>query len=166
MTDLLDKAIASARGMPPDTQDETARMVLAFVGDDPSIYHLTPEEEAEQVVANAEEARGDYASDADVQAIWTKHGLRDCALPELRRGCSTSCRPRLRSSPSGARNARERIKAALHPLLKYPYAGQATGRRSIRRLLVSPYPHVLTYRVGDDEIVIRSVRHAARRPLA
>ena len=75
MTDLLDKAITSARGMSPDMQDEIARMVLAFVGDDASVHRFTAEEAAEQARADAEEARGDYASDAEVQAIWAKHGL-------------------------------------------------------------------------------------------
>ena len=50
-------------------------------------------------------------------------------------------------------------------LLQYPHAGQATERPFIRRLVVSPYPYVLTYRVAYDEVVIRSVRHTARRPL-
>lgn len=79
MTDLLDKAMASARGMSRDMQDEIARLVLAFVGDDASVYHFTAEEAAEQARADAEETRGDYASDAEVQAIWAKHGLRSSA---------------------------------------------------------------------------------------
>lgn len=52
----------------------------------------------------------------------------------------------------------------MHLLLQHPYAGQATTRRGIRRVVVSGYPYILTYRIGDNEIVIRSVRHAARRP--
>ena len=75
MTDLLEKAVVTARGLPPETQDHIARMVLAFVGNDASIYRFTPDEAAEQDTADAEEARGDYASDAEVSAIWAKHGL-------------------------------------------------------------------------------------------
>jgi len=33
-------------------------------------------------------------------------------------------------------------------------------------MVISPYPYVLTYRVGEGEIVIRTVRHGARKPLA
>lgn len=51
-------------------------------------------------------------------------------------------------------------------LLRYPYAGQATGRHSIRSMVISAYPYLLFYRVGDGEIVIRTVRRTARRPLA
>ncbi len=68
-------------------------------------------------------------------------------------------------SPSGARNVQSRIRAVTHLLQQYPFAGQATGRGNIRRMVVSPYPYILTYRIGDGEIVIRTLRHAARRPL-
>ena len=69
-------------------------------------------------------------------------------------------------SPSGARNVQERIRAVIQLLLRHPFAGQATGHRDIRRMVVSPYPYILTYRGGDQEIVIRTVRHGARRPLS
>lgn len=64
---------------PPALQDEVARVVLAFVGDGEPVYQLTREEEAEQDAADAEEARGEYATDEEVRAIWAKHGLRNCA---------------------------------------------------------------------------------------
>ena len=75
MTDLLEKAVTTARGLPPETQDEIARMVLAFVGDDPAIYHLTPEEEADLAESDAEVARGNFATDEKIRAMWAKHGL-------------------------------------------------------------------------------------------
>ena len=49
-------------------------------------------------------------------------------------------------------------------MLQHPFAGQATNRRGIRRVVVTPYPYVLTYRVAEDEIIVRTIRHAARRP--
>lgn len=76
MTDLLDKAFTTARGLAPEVQDEIARVVLALAGDDTRpVYQFTPEEEAEQDEADAAEARGDYASDEEVRAIWAKYGL-------------------------------------------------------------------------------------------
>ncbi|MGU3662944.1 hypothetical protein ACLBX9_01945 [Methylobacterium sp. A49B] len=75
MTDLLELAMAKARDLPPDRQDEIARLLLAFVGDEGPVYQFTPEEEAELDEADAAEARGDYATDAEVRAIWAKHGL-------------------------------------------------------------------------------------------
>jgi hypothetical protein len=76
MTELLERAIARVRALPDAMQDDAARMLLVFAGDGAkTVYHLTPEEEAEQDAADAEEARGDYASDEEIRAIWAKHGL-------------------------------------------------------------------------------------------
>ncbi|WCS28156.1 hypothetical protein LOK46_08755 [Methylobacterium sp. NMS14P] len=78
MTDLLEKAVAKARVLAPEMQDEIARLMLAFVDDGASIYRFTPEEAAELDESEAAAARGDYATDAEVRAIWAKHGLSDC----------------------------------------------------------------------------------------
>ena len=75
MTDLLEKAVAAARGLEPERQDQIARVVLALARDDTAVYQFTPEEAAEQDAADAEEARGDYASDEEIRAIWAKYGL-------------------------------------------------------------------------------------------
>ena len=75
MTDLLDKAITAARKLPPEVQDAIARMVLSYASEEQAVYRFTPEEEAEQDEADAAEARGDFATDEDVRAIWAKHGL-------------------------------------------------------------------------------------------
>ena len=69
-------------------------------------------------------------------------------------------------NPQGAHRVQQRIQAVMHLLLLHPQAGHAISRSGIRRIVVSPYPYALTYRVGDGEIIIRSVRHTARRPLA
>ncbi|MEE7506650.1 hypothetical protein [Methylobacterium mesophilicum] len=75
MTDLLEKAVAKARVLAPEMQDEIARLMLAFVGDEGSVYRFSPEEAAEQDEADAEVARGEYATEAEVRAIWAKYGL-------------------------------------------------------------------------------------------
>lgn len=75
MTDLLDKAITAARNLPPEVQDAIARMVLSYAGEGEAGYRFTPEEEAEQDEADAAEARGDFATDEEVRAIWAKSGL-------------------------------------------------------------------------------------------
>lgn len=75
MTDLLDKAVATARGLHPEMQDEMARVLLALAGDEQPAHQLTPEEEVEQDEADAAEARGDYATEEEVRAIWAKYGL-------------------------------------------------------------------------------------------
>lgn len=75
MTDLLDKAVATARGLSAEMQDEMARVMLAFVGDDAGLYQFTPEEAAELDVSEAAAKRGEFATDQEVAEIWAKHGL-------------------------------------------------------------------------------------------
>jgi hypothetical protein len=75
MTDLLEKAAAKARDLSPDRQDEIARLMLDFVGNQDSVYRFTPEAAAELDESEAAAARGDFATGAEIRAIWAKHGL-------------------------------------------------------------------------------------------
>lgn len=68
--------------------------------------------------------------------------------------------------PIGARNVQERIREVCHLLLDHPFVGRKTERRNIRRMAISPYPYLLTYRIGIGEVVIRTIRHTSRRPLS
>jgi len=74
MTELLEKAVARVRGLPAETQDEFARILLRLAGDD-AVYQLTPEEEADLIAAEAEIARGEFATDAEVEAVFSKYRL-------------------------------------------------------------------------------------------
>ena len=49
-------------------------------------------------------------------------------------------------------------------LLHQPAAGAMTVRPGVRRDMALPYPYAIAYRVIADEIVIRGIRHAARKP--
>jgi predicted transcriptional regulator len=75
VTKLLEQAFEAARSLPPAMQDEMARVIMAMTGEELPVVQLTPEEEAsfEQSLAQAE--RGEFATDDQVRAIWTKHGL-------------------------------------------------------------------------------------------
>jgi len=66
-------------------------------------------------------------------------------------------------SPQGAANVQRRIKAVTELLLKHPFIGAATSEPGIRRVAVNPYPYVNFYEPLDDEIVIHSIRHGARK---
>lgn len=68
-------------------------------------------------------------------------------------------------SPTGARRVQRRLQSVLAVLLQHPQAGQLTRRPGMRRIVVTPYPYLVFYRVTGDEIVIHGVRHAARKPL-
>jgi hypothetical protein len=77
MTKLLDQALEKARGLPPDAQDDIARVVLQLAGadDDVSPVTLSSDERAAIAASKAAAARGEFATDQQVRAVWSKHGL-------------------------------------------------------------------------------------------
>ena len=75
MTTLLDIALDTARSLPPEMQDDIARMVLSFSGVTTPAIQLKPEEDAALALSEAAAARGEFATDAEVRAVWARHGL-------------------------------------------------------------------------------------------
>jgi plasmid stabilization system protein ParE len=49
-------------------------------------------------------------------------------------------------------------------LIDHPHSGILTGKGDLRRIVANPYPYLSFYRATADEIVIHSIRHAARCP--
>jgi hypothetical protein len=75
MTKLLDHAVEAVRRLPAETQDELAGVLLQLAGEDQPAIDLTAEEEAAVRRSRAAAARGEFATDAQVRAVWAKHGL-------------------------------------------------------------------------------------------
>ncbi len=75
MTKLLEQAVEAARALPPAMQDELARVLLQFAGEDQPVIQLTAEERAALDLSQAAAARGEFATDDQVRAVWAKHGL-------------------------------------------------------------------------------------------
>ncbi|MGP0058231.1 MAG: hypothetical protein ACLPID_02935 [Beijerinckiaceae bacterium] len=75
MTKLFEQAVETARALPPEVQDDVARVVLILDGDDQPGMHLMPEEEASFAKSRGEAARREFALGEKVRAIWAKHGL-------------------------------------------------------------------------------------------
>lgn len=76
MTKLLDDAVEAARGLPPSTQDDIARVVLRLAGsDDEPPVALSPAERTAIASSKAAAARGEFATDEQVRAVWAKYGL-------------------------------------------------------------------------------------------
>jgi hypothetical protein len=76
VTKLLDQALEIARNLPPEEQDSIAYVVLRLTGADEELpVPLTPEEYAAIAVSKAVAARGEFATDEQVRAVWAKHGL-------------------------------------------------------------------------------------------
>lgn len=55
MTTLFEIAIEAARLLPPERQDEIARLMLQMAGEDQGVYHLSDDERSE-INAGIEEA--------------------------------------------------------------------------------------------------------------
>ncbi|SDP46615.1 hypothetical protein SAMN05444050_6953 [Afipia sp. GAS231] len=72
MTKLLEQAVDSVRTLPPEVQDELARLLLQVAGEEQPVILLTPEERADLAEADAEIARGEFATDEQMRAILAK----------------------------------------------------------------------------------------------
>lgn len=68
------------------------------------------------------------------------------------------------TSPQGAARVQKRIQDAVSLLLAYPEIGLRTDDSDIRRLTTTPYPFLIFYEIGNQEIIIHAVRHGARDP--
>lgn len=75
MTKLLEQAVETVRSLPPEIQDELARMLLQMAGEDQPLLQLSPEEEASLDESFAQTDSGEFATDEQVQAIWAKRNL-------------------------------------------------------------------------------------------
>jgi hypothetical protein len=76
MTKLLDRAFEIVRDLPPDGQDDIARVMLRLTGvDDEAPVTLTPEEQDALAASRAAAARGEFATDEQVRTVWIKYGL-------------------------------------------------------------------------------------------
>ena len=75
MNKLLEQAVEKVQALPREMQDQAARILLAYAGDEEPILALTPEEEADLMEAQAEMQRGEFATDAEVEAVFAKYRL-------------------------------------------------------------------------------------------
>lgn len=76
MTKLLDEAFEAVRRLPSRDQDDIARAIMQLAGSDlvPPVS-LSPDEREAIARSKAAAARGEFASDEQVRAVWAKHGL-------------------------------------------------------------------------------------------
>jgi hypothetical protein len=76
MTKLFERAVQTVRGLPPETQDALARIVLQLAREtDLSPIAMSVEEETSFEESMAEAERGEFVDDETIQAFWAKHGL-------------------------------------------------------------------------------------------
>ena len=75
MTKLLKEALEKVSQLPDERQDELARMLIDTAASDLSPYMLSDKERAEIEKALGEADGGEFASDAEVAAMWKRFGL-------------------------------------------------------------------------------------------
>lgn len=75
MMTLLERAIERVQALPLEMQDQAARMLLAYAGDEEPILVLTAEEEADLMDAQAEMLRSEFATKMEVEAVLAKYRL-------------------------------------------------------------------------------------------
>ncbi len=75
MTKLLDRAIAEVRKLSPADQDETAEMLLWVIEARAGPMPLDSESAAAIEEGLAQARRGEFASEAEIAALWKRHGL-------------------------------------------------------------------------------------------
>ncbi|TFF25652.1 hypothetical protein E3C22_05185 [Jiella endophytica] len=75
MTKLLDRAFDRIRALPEEAQDVLAHELLQMTGEEQPVHRLAPDEKASMAASMEEAARGQFASDGEVRAVWAKHGL-------------------------------------------------------------------------------------------
>ncbi|MDA9413232.1 MULTISPECIES: type II toxin-antitoxin system RelE/ParE family toxin [unclassified Bradyrhizobium] len=68
------------------------------------------------------------------------------------------------TSPKGAARVQKRIRDVISLLLTHPEIGLRTDDPDIRRLTTTPYPFLVFYEIGHQEIIIHAIRHGARDP--
>jgi hypothetical protein len=72
MTKLLQEGIEAVQGQ---RQDMAGELLLGIAGKSRPNYELTPEQIADLKIALAQADRGEFATDAEMTAVWKKFGL-------------------------------------------------------------------------------------------
>ncbi len=76
MTKLLERAMEAVRRLRPEDQDDIARAIIQLAGSEPDAPVKLSAEEREAIArSKAAAARGEFASEEEVRAVWSKRGL-------------------------------------------------------------------------------------------
>ncbi|MCY1668917.1 type II toxin-antitoxin system RelE/ParE family toxin [Rhizobium sp. SL86] len=67
-------------------------------------------------------------------------------------------------SPAAADKVAARLKPLIDLLPSHPCMGRLSQIPKLRVLPVRPYPYLVFYEVGDEDIVILAFRHAVQDP--
>ena len=165
MVEALERAMAQARRLAPDAQDELAHLMMLYLGEgDRPLSDLTPEQEA----ACTARARRPAGARSPATTTCRPYGPSMTLEASLHPPSCSRCRSppgSYRGAVASRRLAREGAaeghRAIPHAI---PNSGQPTRLTWLRRFAVRPYPHIAFYEATAAEIILHSVWHAARNP--
>lgn len=66
-------------------------------------------------------------------------------------------------NPSAAQRVAIEVDRVIEHLRRFPLSAQRTDRPDVRRAVLGRYPYLVFYTVEAGEIIIRNIRHGARR---
>ena len=69
----------------------------------------------------------------------------------------------INNNPSAAASVAAAIKTAAFRLRSFPLIGTETNRNGIYMEIACPYHYLIFYEINGQTVVIRNVRHRARR---
>jgi hypothetical protein len=72
MTKLLEKALDAVRRLPPESQDQIALAMLSLTGNDDEPEKIDPAHLADVLEGLAEANRGEFATDAEIEAAFRR----------------------------------------------------------------------------------------------
>lgn len=70
--DQVEAVFQRVRSWPAERQEQAARILVAFEGRTSGTYRLDPDEAADIDAALEEDARGEFASEAEVEALFAR----------------------------------------------------------------------------------------------
>ena len=75
MTKLLQDALEQVKRLPEERQNELAEMLITAAESDLHPYRLNAQERGAVGEAQSQVARGEFASDTEMAALWKRFGL-------------------------------------------------------------------------------------------
>lgn len=66
-------------------------------------------------------------------------------------------------SPASAERVKTRIEGLINGLSDFPHQGSPTDEPEIRRLVATPYPYLIFYRIKSGTVIILHIRHGRRK---
>jgi addiction module RelE/StbE family toxin len=69
----------------------------------------------------------------------------------------------LEENPLAAKSVLAALEKTVTRLETFPYSAVATSIADVRVATIYPFPYLIFYTVEVDTVVIRNIRHAARR---